>query len=546
MRLRRALFTSLAMAAFVAGVMPAAAQAPTVAESTLEKDPANWPTYSGDHSSKRHSPLKQINKANVKALQAKWVYNMYFQRDLQTHPVVQNGIMYVSAYNRIDALDATTGRVIWQYQRQPLSTAPQRGTAVWDNKVYVTTTDKHLVALDARNGAVVWDVPTGEGASLAGQAPIIANGVLIVSGNRNAFGGQEKPGGFIQGYDAKTGKYLWTWSSLPKKDEAAYKTWGGAVPEGGPIWLSGSYDPALNLIYYGTGQPEPQWANEGRPGDNLWTDSVIALDPNTGKMKWHFQFTPNDNHDWDAGQIPILVDAPWKGKDRKLMLWANRNGYYYILDRATGEFLQATKFADKVNWALSIDSKGRPTPNPAASPTVAGAEVCPSTAGATNWPAPTYDPASKTFFLVVQDGCSVNFRDSAGSNAAGGYLESPQNPWQLYTRALDAFTGQKKWDYKQTTSIRYGPGTMSTAGGLLFTGEKNGSFTALDSATGKPLWSFNTGGSIVTSAMTYEVEGVQYIGLTSGSNIFSFALPDAEAVKAMASTGTTAAMGGAQ
>jgi alcohol dehydrogenase (cytochrome c) len=492
-------------------------------DPTLQTDPGNWPTYSGDNSGQRHSPLTQLDKASVTHLQAKWVHNVYLQRDLQANPVVMNGVMYISTYNRIDALDARTGRMIWQYQRQPLASAPQRGTAFYKNKVFVSTQDKHLIALDARTGAVIWDVPTGNDYQLAGQAPIIANGKVIVSGNR---GGD---GGFVQGYDAETGKYLWTWSPLPKDGDPALKTWGGTKPTGAPMWLSGSYDPALNLIYYGTGQPEPQWANEGRLGDNLYSDSVVAIDPDTGQMKWHFQFTPHDNHDWDAGQQSVLVDAPWKGKPRKLMLWANRNGFYYILDRSTGEFLQATKFITDVNWLLSMDKNGRPTANPAADPSVVGSELCPSTAGATNWPSPSYDAKRKTFFLVVQEGCSINFRDSSGSNAAGGYLESPKHPWQLYTRAIDAFTGEKKWDYKQTASMRYGPGLLSTEGGLVFTGEKQGQFSALDADTGQPLWNFYTGGVITTSPISYEVDGQQFIGLVSGSNVFAFALPDNQA-----------------
>jgi alcohol dehydrogenase (cytochrome c) len=541
MRLRQSVLTGLVVAAALAGAMPAAAQ-PAPAEPTLQKDPANWPTYSGDHTSQRHSPLKQVNTDNVTTLQAAWIYNMYLQRDMQATPVVHNGVMYVSAYNRIDALDARTGMLIWQYQRGQVATGSQRGTAFWNNRVFVTTTDKHLVALDARSGAILWDVETGNGYQPAGGAPLVVGGKLIVSGNFGGpVGGQ---GGFVQGYDALTGKHLWTWSALPKESDPEYKTWGGARPQGGPVWLSGSYDPDLNLIYYGSGQPNPQWNGDPRPGDNLFSDSVVAIDPNTGKMKWHFQFTPHDVHDWDAGQQSILVDAPWKGKPRKLMLWASRNGFYYILDRSTGEFLQATKFVSEVNWLLSMDAKGRPTSNPAASPTAVGVGVCPSTAGATNWPSPSYDPALKLFFVVAQEGCSINFRDKAGSNDGGGYTEDPNKPWQLYTRAIDAFTGEKKWDYKQTTSIRYGPGLLSTAGGIVFSGEKLGQISALDSRTGQPLWHFFTGGVITSGPMSYAIDGKQYVALVSGSNVIAFTLPDGPAATAAAESAR--ARGGVQ
>jgi alcohol dehydrogenase (cytochrome c) len=536
MKLRHALLAGLALTATTLGGSMLAVAQPAPAEPTLAKDPANWPTYSGDHTSQRHSPLKQITTANVKRLQAKWVYNVYYQRDMQATPVVHNGVMYISAYNRIDAIDARTGLLIWQYQRPPVSTGTQRGTAFWENKVFVVTGDQHLVALDARNGAVLWDVPTGGNLAITGGAPLVVGGKLIVSGNRGA------PGGFAQGYDANTGKHLWTWSALPTKDQPEYKSWGGAEPQGAPMWLSGSYDPQLNLVYLGTGQPNPQWDNTTRPGDNLWSDAVVALDATTGKLKWHFQFTPADDHDWDSVQQSILVDATFKGKPRKLMLWANRNGFYYILDRTTGEFLQATKFVSEVNWLLSMDAKGRPTVNPEAQPTRLGKLVCPSTAGATNWPSPSYDAELKTFFLVVQEGCSTNFNDG---KTGGGYVEDPAHPWQLYTRAIDAFTGEKKWDYKQTTSIRYGPGLLSTSGGLVFSGEKLGQLSALDSRTGKPLWNFYTGGVISSGPMSYSIDGVQYVALLSGANVFAFALPDDDpALKTAAAS--TSATGGVQ
>lgn len=526
MKFQGPLLGGLLFAAFCASSGPAAAQSAAQSEATLEKSPENWPTYSGDHSSKRHSPLNQINTANVKHLQAKWVYNVYNQRDMQATPIVQDGVMYISAFNRLDALDARTGALIWQYQRQPVSTGAQRGTTVWDNKVFVITGDKHLVALDARSGAILWDVATHDGMQITGGAPLVVNGKLIVSGNRGA------PGGFAQGYDATTGKYLWTWSALPSKTDPEYKTWGTAEPDGAPMWLSGSYDRELNLVYYGTGQPNPQWNGTERDGDNLWSNSVVALDADTGKLKWHFQFTPHDEHDWDSVQQSVLVDAPWKGRPRKLMLWANRNGFYYILDRTNGEFLQATKFVSEVNWLTKMDDKGRPTHNPAAAPTTLGTLVCPSTAGATNWPSPSYDPDLKTFFLVVQEGCSNNFRDG---KTGGGYVENPEHPWQLYTRALDAFTGEKKWDYKQTTSIRYGPGLLSTSGGLVFSGEKLGQLSALNAKTGQPLWNFFTGGVISSGPMSYAIDGVQYIAMLSGANVFAFALPDDDPAVAAAS-----------
>ncbi len=505
---------------FLSGLLltgaPAAAQTPDPASA----DPGDWLTYSGQYHSQRHSLLKEINTANVHTLQARWVYHMTGQKDLEATPIVANGVMYISQYNRIDAIDAATGNVIWQFQRQPIAIGAQRGTGFWNNKLFVTTSDKHLVALDARNGSVLWNVAVEGGLQLAGQAPLIVKGKVIVSGNQ--------PHGLIQAYDAETGKHLWSWSPIPADDDPALASWGGQKPDGMPIWVSGSYDPELNLIYYGTGQPEPQWAGEGRKGDNLYSDCIVALDADTGKLRWWYQNTPHDTHDYDSLEMPVLVDAPWKGKPRKLLMQANRNGYFYILDRTNGEFLQATPFVSKIDWTRGIDAKGHATPDPAHDPSVQGTTTCPSTAGATNWPSPTYDPQLKMFYVVAQEGCGVNLRDTARNYAGTGYLESPEpgKSWQLYTRALDAFTGRKVWDYEQVTSHHYGPGLMSTAGGIVFSPEEFGQFTALDSKTGQVLWHFNTGDVITASPVSYSVNGRQYVAIISSSNVFAFGLPD--------------------
>jgi len=500
--------------------VPGLAQNNPADQALLKPDPANWPSYSGSYDSRRFSVLKQVTPANAYQLQAKWVYHMAGMKDLETVPLVMNGVMYISQFNRLDAIDARSGNLIWKYQRNPVSTAWQRGTAFYNNRLYLVTSDSHLLALDARNGAVIWDVKSDGGNVLAGGAPLIAHGKVIVSGNR--------PNGFIQAYDAQSGKYLWTWSPIPKQGDPALASWGGAKPEGMPIWVSGSYDPEQNLIFYGTGQPEPQWVGKQRSGDDLYSDSIVALSPDTGQMKWYFQNTPHDTHDYDSLEMPVLVDAMWQGRPRKLLLQANRNGFYYVLDRTNGEFLQATQFVKRVDWLKGWDAKGHPIPDPARDPSVKGTPTCPSTAGATNWPSPTYDPALHMFYFVAQEGCGVNLRDTARNYAGTGYLESPEEgkSWQLFTRALDAFTGKKVWDYEQVTSHHYGPGLMSTAGGVVFSPEEFGQFTALDSKTGKVLWHFNTGDVITASPISYSVDGRQYVAVVSSSNVFSFGLPD--------------------
>jgi len=483
----------------------------------LKPDPRNWLMYSGTYNAQNHSLLKQITPANAHAIQAKWTYHMAGMKDLESVPLVVDGIMYISQFNRIDAVDARTGNIIWKYQRQPVSTAWQKGTAIYGNKIYVVTNDSHLLALDTRNGSVLWDVKSDGGNILAGGAPIVARGKVIVGGNR--------PNGFLQAYDAETGNYIWTWYAVPKKGEPGSETWGDYTPSGGPIWGSGAFDPEQNLLIWGTGEPRPTWTGKERPGDNLYTDCIVALDAETGKLKWYFQNTPHDVHDWDSLEMPILVDTMFKGKMRKLVLQANRNGFYYVLDRTTGEFLQGTPFVRKLDWASGLDAKGRPIVVPGHEPSAAGTTTCPSSMGATNWPSPAYNPDTKYFYVIVAEGCAVNVASGNG----GGYNESPKEGegWQAFVRALDATTGKIVWDYRAVRSNHYGPGLVSTAGGVIFAGEQFGQFTALDAKSGKPLWHYNTGDLITASPIVYSVDGKQYVAIASNTNIFAFGLPDA-------------------
>jgi alcohol dehydrogenase (cytochrome c) len=433
--------------------------------------------------------------------------------------------MYVAQFNRVDAIDARSGNVIWQYQTQQVSTAAQRGTAVHGNKVFVTTTDSKLVALDARTGATVWEASTaGERYRFAGQAPLVARGKVIMTGNQ--------PFGFIQAFDVETGKHLWTWNAIPQspKDPGA-NTWAGDSYKlgGGPIWVSGSFDPEMNTIFYGTGQPGSQWAGDVREGDNLFTECMVALDVDTGQMKWYFQFTPHDVRDWDALETPLLVDREFRGQPRKLLVQANRNGYFYVLDRTNGRFLHGTPFVSKLNWSSGLSPEGRPILIPGNEPSVKGSLTCPSTMGATNWPSAAYSPDTGYVYVMSQEGCSVNFRVSDRPGAGGGYIRSP-NPgdeWRFFLRALDATTGKKVWEYEHIGSLRYGPGVLSTAGGVVFAGEHRGLLTANDARSGKPLWHFNTGALITSAPISYAVGGQQFIAIVSGANVFAFALPDA-------------------
>ena len=507
----------------------AAAAKPQSYQGLVKPDPSNWLSYSGGFSSQRHSLLKQIHTGNVRTLVAKWIYHLPRAEELEGVPVVSNGVMYVSQLNEVDALDARTGRLVWQYQRNAEGRGHNRGVAIYEHKVYVGTTDAFLVALDSRTGGVVWQTKMpGDRVRYQGGAPLAINNKIIIG----AYAGS----GAIDAYDAETGKHLWRWNALPRKGEPGSETWEGVDPwkyGGGPIWLSGSYDPELNLIYWGTGQANPDFIGEVRPGDNLYTECMVALDADTGKMKWHFQFTPHDTHDWDGVEIPVLFDAQLQGRPRKLLAQANRNGYYYVLDRTNGKFLQGAAFVKQLNWSTGLTAEGRPIPVPGKEPSVQGTQICPATLGATNWPSPAYNPDTHLFYVIATEGCGVNYRGSAPAvpgapiGQGTGYIESTveRERWQDYVRALDATTGKLVWEYKQIGSNRYGPGVLSTAGGLLFAGSNQGILTAHDAATGEPLWHFNTGEKITASPMAYAVNGAEFVALVSGPNVIAFGLP---------------------
>jgi alcohol dehydrogenase (cytochrome c) len=496
------------------------------ADSVPDQPPGEWPVYGGTYDSRRYSPLREVTTANAHLLQVKWVYHVADSHELEMTPVVKDGVMYVAQYNRVDAIDARTGNVLWRYQRQPASTNPYRGTSIYNGKVFVATTDAHLVALDARNGAVVWDVPVDGGRRLSGLAPMAIKGRLIV-------GVLAEPDGYIQAYDTETGKHLWTWHAIPRIGEPGADSWSDVhKAAGAPIWMSGSYDPEQNVIIYGTGQPDPQYAGEVREGDNLYSDCIVAIDIDSGKLKWYFQTTPHDVHDWDAesGGM-VLVDTAWEGRPRKLLFHADRNGYFYVIDRTTGEFLRGYPFIDDINWSSGLTAQGAPILIPGHSPTVEGNTVCPATAGATNWPSVTYSPGTKLFYLHAVEGCGVSFRASATPGAGTGYIESPdeRRRWVSHIRALDPISGKRVWDVTEVRSNHYGPGLLSTAGGILFAPEQFGQVSVLDLRDGRRLWHLNTGDLITASPLTYLLDGKQYFAIASGTNIFTFGLPEQEA-----------------
>jgi alcohol dehydrogenase (cytochrome c) len=500
-----------------------AATAQTNAE-LLKPDPANWVTYAGGYDSRSHTRLTQITPANAHLMQVKWAYQVSDSRGLQTTPIIYNGVMYVSMFNRIDAVDARTGNVIWRYRRAPASQTAQRGTAIYQGKLYVQTTDGYLVAVDARNGAQVWETKAFEGKTLNGMAPFIVNGKVLVGT------GTDDGGGTLSAYDAETGKHLWTFNAVPAVGEPGSETWENVADPrklgGGAIWRSGSYDPETNLLIWGTGSPPLWWASEMRKGDNKYVGSIVAIDADTGKLKWHFQNTPHDTHDWDSHESLILIDAPYKGQPRKLLIQAHRNGFYYVLDRRTGEFLQASPFIDGLDWATGHTPQGRPILVPGKDPSIAGTLTCPPTQGATNWPSASYDPATRRFFVHVVEGCNRVLRSSMGPTSSGGYVEEQSRPWRSLLRAIDATTGKRVWEQEEISSNHYGSGVVSTATGVLFAPEQFGQVSVRSAATGQSLWHFNTGSLITASPVAYAVDGQQYFAVAAGTSIFAFGLPD--------------------
>jgi len=511
-----------------------------------ERERQNWLTYSGSYQSQRYSALDQITHANVKDLEIQWVYQMRTLEKVETTPLVVDGVMYLTQPpNDVIALDAATGRVFWTYNYR---LAPgtrvccgnvNRGLAILGDTLFMGTVDARLIAIDAKSGHVRWSVKVGDhntGYAIT-VAPLAIKDKVIIG----TAGGEYGIRGFIAAYDAATGKEAWSFNTVPGPGEAGHETWSGDSWKNGAgsIWVTGSYDPGLNLTYWGIGNPGPDYNADNRVGDNLYTDSVVALDPNSGALKWHFQFTPHDELDYDAVQIPVLADMDWQGRPRKVMLWANRNGFYYALDRTTGQFLLGKPFV-KVTWASGLDDKGRPIKIPGMVPTAAGTVIYPGVQGGTNFYSPSYSPRTQLFYIPAWVDYSTNYTKfpiqyEAGQRYTGGTPRNTQGGGgrgQVYTpgdddnysavRAIDPRTGDRKWEFK-TSGVTLS-GLLTTASDLLFTGSRDGYFFALDARSGVMLWKSTVGGPTAASPITYESAGKQYVAIASGNSLFAFAL----------------------
>jgi alcohol dehydrogenase (cytochrome c) len=446
--------------------------------------------------------------------------------------------MYITNVNECIALDAGNGRPVWRFVRGRTpgmlqDAGTNRGAAIAGGKLFLETDNAHVLALNRFTGARLWESPIADPSHnyFATSAPLVA-GDLVITG---VAGGEHGANGVVAAFDQTTGKEVWRFDTIPKRGQRGAETWKGKEIDhgGGPTWFTGSYDPALDIVYWPTGNPSQEYNGDLRPGDNLYSDSILALDRKSGKLKWHYQFTPHDLWDWDSTETPVLIDAQWQGRPRKLMLHADRNGFYYVFDRATGELLLAKQFLKNVTWASGIGADGRPVKLPNQEPTEAGTRVCPSQDGATNWYSPSFNPATGLFYFQTNEKCSIyTKRDqpewAAGKTYLGGSERTaPDLPPHRILRALDYQTGAIKWELPHSGAADTWGGTLSTASGLVFFAEETGSFMAADATTGKPLWSFSANTpNWHASPMAYQFDGKEYIAIISGGNILAFALPD--------------------
>jgi len=468
-----------------------------------------WLTYHGDYSGERHSPMAQITPDNVGRLQRVWRFQTGQSQAIKASPILKDGVLYITTPDNLWAVDARTGKARWHYQHPPNNAfhIGHRGAAVYKNTVYLTTPDCHLIAFNAEDGKVKWDVVIADSNKgyWSSNAPlVVGNHVLVgVSGDFDNVPGQ------LKSIDADTGQVQWIFYSIS----------GGAT--GGQMWTTGTWDPELNLVFVGTGNPTPVLNGAARPGDNPWTCSIVALNPDTGKMAWGFQVSPHDTHDWDANEVPVLVDADFNGQPRKMLLQASRNGYFFVLDRTSGKSLLTAPFA-AVNWAKGIDALGRPIPNPAKEPTRDGVLVAPNEAGATNFRPPSFDPATGLLIVNAQDGYGIYFFKP--EHGAYGWAGADYNiAGKSFLRAIDYRTGKIAWNHP----IGDGPGTagvMTTAAGLTFSGDNRSSMMALRTSDGTTLWHEDIG-RMQNAPITYQLDGKQYVIVGGASSLFAFALP---------------------
>jgi alcohol dehydrogenase (cytochrome c) len=532
------------VAAFIVtlGSVALAQQAATPGGATFQdvrdglKEPTRWPTYGGDYGSQRHSPLTQITPQNVQRLTPQWAFQTDTLGKFEATPIVLDGVIYITGPEDLGwAIDARTGRQIWRYKRDLTSGIiaccgrVNRGFAVMGDRLFKTTLDAHIVAISLKSGALLWDTEMENYRNgYSGTPAPIAYKDKVVAGMAGAEYGVR---GFIDAYDIRTGKRAWRFYTTAGPEDPGHRTWQGLDPKawehgGGSTWTTGSYDPELNLVYWGTGNAGPDYNGEAREGDNLYTASIVALDGDTGKLRWHYQFTPHDVWDWDSTQVPVLADVTIGGQLRKVVLFANRNGFFYVLDRATGKLIYGKPFI-QTSWAKEISPDGRPILLPGSLPSEQGTKVCPDASGGTNWMSPSFDPALGLMFVTSREACGTffNWKEEykPGEGFRGGAVSRLEEFHRAGLRAIDVATGQRRWEFPY--NAQSWAGVLSTASGVVFAGS-SGNFMAFDARSGKNLWHYQTGAPLYAGAVTYMVDGRQFVLMPSGTTLTAFALPE--------------------
>jgi len=497
----------------------------------MEPPTDTWPMYNGDYSGRRFSTLNRINDSNISSLSLAWVYRVNvsgggFGGSIKATPLLVDGVLYFTLPDHAWAIDARTGREAWHFawESEGGIHIGSRGAAAYGNWLYFETPDCNLVSLNLKDGKKRWQTPICDLDQMyfGTVAPLVINNHVITG----VSGDDLDIPGYIESHDPETGALQWRWYTHPQPGDPEAKTWPGIeamLHGGGMTWGSYTYDPELNLLYFGTGNPQPVISGKGREGDNLYTECIIALNPDTGKLAWYFQASPHDTHDWDANEAPVLIDGEINGQKRKLVAQASRNGYFFVLDRITGKNIITTPFA-KANWAKGLDAKGQPIPNPAKMPQQDGALVSPNQAGAANWPSPSFSPATGLFYVNATDAYSVYYiydndpkPEGWAGNDRGGWSQSS-------LRAIDYKTGKIKWSHTWEGTGGPRSGVLSTAGNLVFAGDPSNNLVAVNATTGRPLWHTNLGAGMSNAPITFELDGTQYLVVGAGDSLFGFAM----------------------